>query len=208
MAIAEEEAVRWLVLNVEARPCSCHWLNPVSVSWGSVSSWSLDCVWHLAFVKADVVSFLFFYRAVDYLSIDSEKTLLHCVPSNQVTAPGVTQLHWQSPFFFQLEKGRNTCATVPFLSKRENEATSLVKKSNSVLTHLKSREQGKGSWFVCTWKRFQDSTMLISASLKWRLSAASQALARQQTLTRNKTDNLEKKNKNKKLKWKYYGYTE
>lgn len=110
--------------------------------------------------------------------------------------------------FFQLGKGRNTCATVPSLSKRENEATSLVKKSNSVLTHLKSREQGKGSWFVCTWKRFQDSTMLISAQLKWRLSAASQALARQQTLTRNKTDNLEKKQKNKKLKWKYYGYTE
>lgn len=54
---------------------------------------------------------------------------------------------------------------------------------------------------MCTWKRLQESTLLIFASLKQRSSAASQALARQQTLTHIKIDNPEKnKIKQKKKK--------
>lgn len=182
-------------MNIEARPCSCHWLNPVSVIWGSVSSWSLDCVWHLAFVKADVVFFLSFLYYTELWTAFPLTVKRLC---STAFPPFRLQLQvWHSctdkSLFYSIRKGRNTSATVPSLSEQENEATSLVKKSNSVLTHLKSREQGKGSWLVCAWKRFQDSTMLISASLKQCLSAASQALARQQTLTRIKTDNLEKK---------------
>ncbi len=43
--------------------------------------------------------------------------------------------------------------SLPPLSKQESEATSLVKKGYSVFTYLKSREQGKGSLFICTWKK-------------------------------------------------------
>lgn len=76
-------------------------------------------------------------------------------------------------------------------------------KGYSVYTGLRSREQGKESLFICTWKRLQEFTLLISASLKRCPSVASQALARHQTLTYIKIDNREK-NKRKQREKKIF----
>lgn len=55
---------------------------------------------------------------------------------------------------------------VPSLSQQESEAGILVEKELIRVHSLGIKEQGPGSLFMCTWKRLQESTLLIFASFK------------------------------------------
>lgn len=166
-------------MNKEARPCCCCDCLPLAKSCVG-QLW--QCVFMITWLYL-TLTFVFFYKhSWDYLSNDIENILLHCVPSPQVTAPSVTRL-----FLIPLEKeGEWVPVSLPCPKKR-------AKPYHWLKGAIQRwREQGMGSLFICTRKRLQESTGLLSVSLKLHPSIVSQAPARQQTLTCIKTDNLEK----------------
>ena len=148
-----------------------------------------------------------------------KKIWLHCVPSPQVTAPGVTRLLWQV-FLYSIRKnneGEWVPGHLPCPDKRVTPHHWLKGAVPYPLPWNQGNRRGAcSSALRKQGNRLQESTTLISASLKRRPSGASQALARQQTLTRIKnwqswrkrTKEQKKKTKERSFpKWKYYGYT-
>lgn len=174
----------------EARPCcSCNslrWLSPVKVSWGSVS---------LGFEEGDV--FVFLYRVGDCLSVHKKMIQLQVENSDTDFFPSINKNQCQCSFPSPYVRMKPLCE---------------LRKSYSIFTHLISGGK-KGKKKLVLGKRLQESALLIFASLKRHCSAASQAPARRQTLTRYTSDSLER-NKIKSVnkircspKWKDYEYT-
>lgn len=176
-----------------------HWLNPVSVSWVSVSSWSLDCGLTSCFWKSRCSFFCFVFLFWQSWGLPFHRRWQDSAPHFCSFPSGYSSrcdTAAQVCFFFYSTGGRKENKCPVSLPCPKSEATSLVKKGHFCIHSLEIKGT-RG-----TWKRLQESTMLISASLKWHPSAASQALARQQTLTRIKIDNLEKNTKKRKTKTK------
>lgn len=130
-------------------------------------------------------------------------------------APGGKQRHWQDffPSINKKEENKNQCqCSFPSLYERMKPLCELKKRAIPCsLTWYQGEKKGKKELVLR--KRLQESALLIFASLKRHCSAASQAPARRQTLTRNTSDSLEK-NKIKSVnkircspKWKDYEYT-
>lgn len=178
----------------EARPCcSCNslrWLSPVKVSWGSVSLVYHMRVWRRRCFCFSIQSWGLPLRSQKMIQLQVENS--------------------DTDFFPSINKNQCQCSfPSPYVRMKP---LCELRKSYSIFTHLISGGK-KGKKKLVLGKRLQESALLIFASLKRHCSAASQAPARQQTLTRYTSDSLER-NKIKSVnkircspKWKDYEYT-
>lgn len=163
-----EEAVRWLSDGCRGRPL----LSPLPLekscqSFEAVLVHDHLIVWTSQILEKEMLLFSFsLYRAGDCLSFDNGKDLTPWFSSPQVTIPDVTRLCWQ---------GQERCCWSSLSLDKEWGC--------SVITPSKWVQKRKISFFF-TLQRLQESSLLVSASIKRCPSAESQALARQQTLTR------------------------